>query len=116
MVKPSKLVVHKINNTKGKKVHETRVIYRRGDMSATIDGTDVQQVYKQIQSKAKEQGKNVQVVIRVLAKDRWLTLKSLHSALNVMDAEDYYSGRVHNPSEFTKFHMLEVTILKRNMP
>lgn len=108
---PTNLVISKSKVTKSKRFSEKTIVFHRADKQATIDGTDIEQVLSQIEDEAEEQGKDISVVVRAMAKDRWLTLKGLQDELNVMDAEDYYRGRVHDPSEFTKFHMLELTIL-----
>jgi hypothetical protein len=57
-------------------------------------------------------GENIQLRIRALGPDKWTTLKTLESELNVLDEEEYYRGKVREVAKFMEFFQLEFVIIQ----
>ena len=70
---------------------------------------DIAKFTNQLLSKLPEGSK---LRIRALGADRWATLKTFDSELNVKNEEEYYRGKVKDLAKFMKFSQLEVVVLK----
>jgi len=52
-------------------------------------------------------------IIRGMNSMQWYTLKSLSdNDLNAKDYQDYFQGKVQDPTKFDKFLMLSITVLQ----
>jgi hypothetical protein len=56
--------------------------------------------------------KGSKIRIRGLGIDRWNTLQSYDKALQILDYEEYYEGKVKEPNKFADFSQIEITLLK----
>lgn len=56
-------------------------------------------------------GNDVKLRIRALGPDRWTTLKTFETELDIQDEEDYYKGKVRETAKFMEFFQLEFVIL-----
>ena len=70
-----------------------------------------QQVEKII-NKFKSNGSKI--MVRGLNIQKWATLKGFDTEYNPDDIEDYYINKVDNPSNFTTFYQLQISVLKDN--
>ena len=76
-----------------------------------INTKQIKALTKSLQDKF---GENIQLRIRALGPDRWTTLKTFESELNVLDEEEYYRGKVREHAKFMEFFQLEFVILQAN--
>lgn len=70
---------------------------------------DIVRFTNQLQGRLPEGSK---LRIRALGIDRWTTLKSFESELDVKNEEEYYRGKVKDAAKFMKFSQLEVVVIK----
>jgi hypothetical protein len=52
-------------------------------------------------------------MIRGLNIQRWTTLKSYDTVLDVEGLEEYYQNKVSDPAKYLNFYQLEVTVFKK---
>jgi hypothetical protein len=74
-----------------------------------INPKQIKALVKSLQDKF---GENIQLRIRALGPDRWTTLKTFESELNVLDEEEYYRGKEREVAKFMEFFQLEFVILQ----
>lgn len=56
---------------------------------------------------------NTKCVMRGLNSMQWFTIKSLsENDLNVKDYQDYYQGKVIDPTKFDKFFQLSISVIQ----
>ena len=72
----------------------------------------VKQIKALTKSLQEKFGENIQLRIRALGPDKWTTLKTFESELNVLDEEEYYRGKVREHAKFMEFYQLEFAILQ----
>ena len=72
----------------------------------------VKQINALTKSLQEKFGENIQLRIRALGPDKWTTLKTFESELNVLDEEEYYRGKVREHAKFLECYQTEFIILQ----
>jgi hypothetical protein len=93
-------------------VSERTIQLTRQDGKQIMDVDDIRDLVDGLQRTAAQKGDTIRILVRAMAIDGMKTLKGYNTDLMVDDFEDYYRNSVHDPSKFSFFSHLQITIEK----
>jgi len=93
-------------------VHERTIQLTRKDGKQIMEADDIRDLVYGLQRQAEEKGQTIRILVRAMAIDGMKTLKGYNTDLMVDDFEDYYRNSVSDPTKFSYFSHLQITIEK----